>query len=72
MPDRKAKPVKRPKSAVVNAASRQYLDVLRVHGRVKEGDDCAASALPPGVTHVLVEQPDGSAPLLIEKRKSFF
>lgn len=71
MSDRKPKSAKSAKTAVTTPESRAYLNALRVHGRVKQGVDCPASSLPPGVTHVLVEQ-DDAPPLLIEKRKSFF
>lgn len=46
-----------------------FLAVLRQHGRVLETDDPLAP-LPPGVTHVLVQE--GGKPRLIERRKSAF
>jgi hypothetical protein len=48
----------------------RLLKSLRQHGRVIEADREDVQ-LPPGVTHVLVRDPDGAPKRLVEKRKSF-
>jgi hypothetical protein len=49
---------------------RRFLETLRQHGRVIEADHEDVK-LPPGVTHVLVRDPEGKPGRLVEKRKSF-